>query len=693
MQTINYNYVYRGEQKQKVETIGKIHNRLLSMSDNQEDYTLLPKVQFALSSKEGYTGLVAMSLSIKNITGSEKKAAMGILHQQPQVLLTYLDYYSEQLIAVSAYTQPDGTLPQEEEAVKLFHERAYFQESQYLTRATNLKLLSGGNDMNHFTVLTPDKNAWMNTNVRPMVMSQPTTALSENERRMLVETKLPDHYDTTFKKLPGYDELQMMMLNFQKCLSLTLGDCPSAEGKVRESIFSIEEDSMDMFMTELAERCCANGVDEEFAIKRLLVFSRFHKKEVLVRQCFGNVFTSASKDVGRGFPSRLSSSKAISKSQVVMNMLLDYMPRRYKFRRNEMTGSLEYKEHGAYIFDWQPVTKYVINTITLEVQRLGIEAWDRDMKRYLESNFVQVYNPLTEYLMKVRPLWDGKDRIAELADRVPNSNPRWKELFHRWMLSAVSQWSGKNIDYGSTVVPLLIGAQGDGKSTFCRLLLPPELRSFYTDRLDFTNKKDSERALSAFALINIDEFDSITKSQTAFLKHVLQKTNIMGRDPYAMAFTDHKRYAAFMATTNSPTPLIDPTGSRRYLCVRTTGKIDNVTPIEYDQVYAQLATELQQGERAYFNSEDEAYIQEQNSQYQVSDELSEIFFLLFDLPSTEDEGDLLTTSEIVRRMHQYSKAIPENRSTYIRMGRLLSSHGVRVKHQKNGNFCRVVCRK
>lgn len=681
MKTVNYNYIYRGEMRQKAESVEKVYDRLLTMSDNQADYSLLPKVQFAQSCKDGYTGLVVISLSVKEIDGDERQAAMGILQQQSQVMLVFFDNYREHLLAISAYTLPDGNLPQETDAVKLFHERAYFQESLYLKRATNLELVSGGNDIIHCVVLTPCKHAWMNANVRPMVMAQPTETLGESERRLLVESKLPGHYDTTFKKLPGYDALDMMMLSFQKCLSLTLGGNGSTMGG---GILSVGEDSMDLFLAELAERCYANGVGEEFAIKRLLVFSRFRDKEVLVRECFHNVYEQEKSQ---------PADKLISKGQVIANMLLDYLPRRYEFRRNEMTGSLEYMEHGAYIFEWQPVTKYVINTITFEVQRLGIAAWDRDIKRYLESNFVQVYNPLTEYLLDVRPRWDGKDRIAELAARVPNDNPRWPELFHRWLLSAVSQWSGKNVNYGSTVVPLLIGAQGDGKSTFCRLLLPPELRSFYTDRLDFTNKKDAERALSAFALINIDEFDSISKSQTAFLKHILQKTNVMGRDPYAMAFSDHKRYAAFMATTNSPTPLIDPTGSRRYLCVRTTGRIDNVTPIEYDQVYAQLATELQQGERAYFNSEDEAYIQEQNNQYQVADELKEIFLLLFDLPRTDDEGELMTTSEIVRRMHQYSKAIVETRSTYIRMGKLLSSLGVRVKHQKNGNFCRVVYKK
>lgn len=370
-------------------------------------------------------------------------------------------------------------------------------------------------------------------------------------------------------------------------------------------------------------------------------------------------------------------------------MIVDYMPRRYKFRRNEMSGSIEYREDGMYIFDWQPVTKEVINTITIELQRIGITAWDKDVKRYLESNFINRYNPLTDYLYGVSGKWDGNDRITELASRVPNDNPRWAELLHRWMLSAVSQWLGKNKDYGATMAPMLVGAQGDGKSTFCRMLLPPELRGFYTDRLDFQNKKDAERALSAFALINIDEFDSISKNQTAYLKHIQQKTNVMGRDPYAISFSDHKRYAVFMATTNSPTPLVDPTGCRRYLCVKTTGKIDNATPIDYEQVYAQLVYEVFHGERTYFDSADEAYIQEQNQSFQSGDVLQDVFNLLFEKPRTESEGERMSIAEIVKEMHKYSKAVAEKQSTYIRIGFIVKKLGFNITDSRSNRLCLV----
>ena len=51
------------------------------------------------------------------------------------------------------------------------------------------------------------------------------------------------------------------------------------------------------------------------------------------------------------------------------------------------------------------------------------------------------------------------------------------------------------------------------------------------------------------------------------------------------------RYASFVSTTNNPRPLNDPTGSRRYLCIRIPeGElINNETVIDYEQLYAQVA--------------------------------------------------------------------------------------------------------
>jgi len=669
---VTYFYTYRGERKEKVETLEKILNRLQTSKMTDIDIDKLPKVRFAKGDKGAYNGLVTVELRLRNLNKEEVVRTIGLLRQLQQVVLVFNDDVREVLVVVSLYNLPDCSLPTDTQDISKFHKKAYIQESLLIKGLTELELVPGSESIDYLVTITQDKNAWMNESVRPMLMNQPTEDVDESLLRNIVSAELPSRYDTAaFKSLPGYDDHDMMMLKFRKCVSLINDDEDSEIGEYASD--------MDIYLTELAKLCKANGVNEEFAIKRLMMSRRFREKEVLVRECFGNVYEAKGRKC----------EGCISKSQVVINMIVDYMPRRYELRRNEMTGGLEYREDGMYIFDWQPVTKEVVNTMTIEFQRVGIPAWDKDVKRFLESNFVKRYNPLVDYINNVASKWDGKDRITELAQRVPNDNPRWAELFHRWMLSAVSQWLGRNKDYGATMAPMLVGAQGDGKSTFCRLLLPPELRMFYTDRLDFQNKKDAERALSAFAIINIDEFDSISKNQTAFLKHIQQKTSVMGRDPYAMSFSDHKRNAVFMATTNSPTPLVDPTGSRRYLCVKTTGKIDNATPIEYEQVYAQLATELFRGERAYFDSADEVYVQEQNRAFQAVDVLLDVFATLFEKPNGEGEGVRMSIAEIVKEMHNYSKMVEEKQSSYIRMGFIIKKLGYKIDSDRNHSYCYV----
>lgn len=125
--------------------------------------------------------------------------------------------------------------------------------------------------------------------------------------------------------------------------------------------------------------------------------------------------------------------------------------------------------------------------------------WDRDIDRFLTSDFVPLYNPVEEYLCDL-PRWDGTDRIRALARLVPCGNPHWEELFYRWFLGMVAHWRGMDRQHGNSTSPLLVGSQGFRKSTYCRILLPPELRFGYADSLDFSSKQEAERALGRFSL-------------------------------------------------------------------------------------------------------------------------------------------------------------------------------------------------
>lgn len=121
-----------------------------------------------------------------------------------------------------------------------------------------------------------------------------------------------------------------------------------------------------------------------------------------------------------------------------------------------------------------------------------------------------------------------------------------------------AHWQNIDRQHGNNTSPLLVGAQGYRKSTFCRILLPPELRFGYTDSIDFKSKQDAERSLGRFFLINIDEFDQISVNQQGFLKHLLQKPVANLRKPYGTAIQEIRRYASFIATSNQKDLLTTP---------------------------------------------------------------------------------------------------------------------------------------
>ena len=125
------------------------------------------------------------------------------------------------------------------------------------------------------------------------------------------------------------------------------------------------------------------------------------------------------------------------------------MNRRYEFRYNTQMGEVEYRERCSFYFRFRPLDKRMQNSILLDAQGEGIAVWDRDVDRYLHSNRVPVYNPLEDFMFHL-PNWDHKDRIVELAARVPCDNPHWSMLFHRWFLNMVAHWRG--FDTNSTLI-------------------------------------------------------------------------------------------------------------------------------------------------------------------------------------------------------------------------------------------------
>ena len=235
----------------------------------------------------------------------------------------------------------------------------------------------------------------------------------------------------------------------------------------------------------------------------------------------------------------------------------------YLFRRNILNGKVEFANLSDKELTFRHLSKEALNSIILLAQREQICEKGNpaaDIQRYVQSEEVTAYNPVVEFLNNL-PQWDGQNHVARLFSRLPGISTEQLAFLAVWLRSMVAHWLQMDMLHGNECVPTLIGEQGCGKTTFVRRLLPPQLREYYLDHLNLSNKFDTEMALTNNLLVNLDELDAIRPSQHAALKQTLSKSKVNGRPIFGRVQEDRLRFASFVATTNNPHPLTDTTGS------------------------------------------------------------------------------------------------------------------------------------
>ena len=437
------------------------------------------------------------------------------------------------------------------------------------------------------------------------------------------------------------------------------------------------EDDIQLLFIDLAQACCRLGIPEEEAVGWTLRYEALKKYKIDIRMAFRTAYTL------ENVSNRAEPLSSVPPSMSLVLRLDEFMNRRYFFRTNEMSGGVEYLDRSMIQFVYKPYTTKVRNSICLEAQQEGLNVWDKDIDRYVNSDRVPIYHPIDHFLGNL-PAWDGKERIRALAGRVPCDNPVWGDLFYRWFLSMVAHWMELDSEHGNSTTPLLVGGQGCGKSTFCLNLLPPVLRPYYTDSIDFGNRRGAELALHRYALINIDEFDSVKSSHQSFLKHILQKAVVNTRLPYQSASRNLRRYATFIATSNNYDLLTDPTGSRRFICVEVKGRIDYAQPIDYDQLYAEAKELLRRDERFGFTPEEEALITENNRDFQQQPAEEQLFLRYFKIAEDIEEAKPLLASEILDMIAEKQPGFNITKTMILNFGKLLKRNSVPNKRTMRG---------
>ena len=387
--------------------------------------------------------------------------------------------------------------------------------------------------------------------------------------------------------------------------------------------------------------------------------------------------------------------KGMKGSKENIEKMMKYLNEKYDLRYNMVMKYTEYVPKDKEWIGFQAVEPRVQKSLTLEVQLAGINVSIKDVRNFLESNFIKNYNPMEEFLFTCYDNWDGKDHIRALARTVPTNNPHWEDWFYTWFLAMVEQWHNRTgRQYGNSVAPLLISKQGYNKSTFCRRLIPPQLQWGYTDNLILSEKRQVLQAMSQCLLINLDEFNQISaKVQQGFLKNLIQLPNVKYKPPYGSHVQEFPRTASFIATSNMDDILTDPSGNRRFIGIELTGPIDVSVRPNYQQLFAQAEKAIRNGEKTYFDAEQTALIMENNRRYQQIDPVMQCFCESFTPTEDENEGTFMTAAAIFSELKAKYGASLEAKSL-LSFGRCLKNiDGLKRKRTMKGTEYLIIKRK
>ena len=575
--------------------------------------------------------------------------------RQPYTLLTFVGANGRSVEIVCRAAMTDGSTPCDVEAYRRMMAEAY-KRLHYVYSAqlsVNMPLPVPADDA--MCLMSADTAASLNPQAvtfavdldRPMT---PLTTAAGNEEESPLPGKTPD---------------EARRYIFYSCWNAVLNS-----GLDASSPYFAEQ-----AVAMLARYCRRSGLPEQMCVERASLIDAINSDRDLITMLFSQAYAAR--------PSAANPLGHVPAPALTAMQVDNFFSKRYRLRRNVLTGVTEYKPLGAYDTSFRRVTQEVVNTMAFMAQREGIRVWARDIKERVNSTLVGDYNPISDYLAAL-PRWDGCDRLTAFAARVPTSTPQWTERFAVWMRSMVAHWMGLDRLHGNSLVPLLIGEQGCGKSSFTKIILPEPLRPYYNDRIDFRNDNTLMQGLSAFALINIDEFDRYSDSRQPLMKYIISKGEVTAMKAYRSTFSTERRYASFIATTNCRHPLTDPTGSRRFVCAEVTGRIDFTSPVDYDQIYAQLVYEIRNGAPRYLDGAATQRLMSANRPYVRLTDLDDILQTMFRRPSDPTSAQELTATEIAAAVRREYPKLPSSYLSSVEVGRRLKAAGFQGRHTERG---------
>jgi putative DNA primase/helicase len=242
------------------------------------------------------------------------------------------------------------------------------------------------------------------------------------------------------------------------------------------------------------------------------------------------------------------------------------------------------------------------------------------------------FNPVAEWITS-RP-WDGRSRWHDLLSTVQTDPEFDRELFgillRRWLVSAVAAALTPR-GFAASGVMVFQGPQSAGKTSWVKRLVPPAMSDLVQSGkiIDPANRDSVEQAIGHW-IVELGELDAtFRKADIARLKSFITLDVDELRRAYARKAEKFPRRTVFFASVNEREFLVDDTGNRRWWVVPVVA-IDYTHGIDMQQLWAEVFTWFQAGERHWLSPDEEARLNESNEGHQPSNPIEDLVMAKYD---------------------------------------------------------------
>lgn len=365
---------------------------------------------------------------------------------------------------------------------------------------------------------------------------------------------------------------------------------------------------------------------------------------------------------------------------------------RFLVRYNTRTNEFEVFDRRYHLKGWQVRNSRIDNSIFLHLKKLSCGQVSKQDIDLLFTSEVEEYNDIVEYFSSISWQPNERDYIQELGNTVQCEDQEyWFSEFKNWLVLMVGTMlnTDKDIVEGTTTVNstilTFIGKGGIGKTYWFNNLLPYQLRKYLKNGFSDLRTKDANIALSRYALIKVDEIDTLSKQDKEKLAKIATDYSIEERIAYEKYDSKLVRIASFCATTNCDDFLISGAQSNRRYSIHRVKSLNAEHGIDLDKVFAQ----------AYYMFKNNEYINSQeyhSSRYDIVKEYEQTDLDFEMLSNTfvecelKDNENWITASEVYQILR--SKGYTFSKDNTLSIGRLLTRLIKNPKNKKktNGNI-------